>query len=178
MPDLKGSPFERSVVYIFEHTNEGTVGLILNKPIPDSSIQMLFKQFDFSPYRLNQLMVAPVYCGGPVCENQGYILHSNIEEHEMTIKINDELMLTRSQDILKMIGTLEEPNYLQVFLGHTFWEPSQLESEIQNNDWLVVPATSDFIFNLKEYYPDEAWFKTAQLIQVDFNRLSSQYGRL
>lgn len=179
MPHLEDELFERSVVYIFEHTNEGALGLILNKPIANSSIQLLFKQFDFSPYRLNQLMQRSMYRGGPSQENQGYILHSYSDFDETSVELNHDLMITRSQELLKTIGTPEEPAYFQVFLGHSGWEAFQLEYEIQSNDWLVVPADLKF---LKEQYfqhttPDEFWLKTAQLIQVDLKRVSTQYGR-
>lgn len=179
MPHLKDVLFERSVVYIFEHTNDGALGLILNKPIADSAIQLLFKQFDFSPYRFTKLMQRSIYRGGPVQENQGYILHSHSDYDESSVQLNEDIMLTRSQDILKSIGTPEEPNYFQVFLGHSAWDTFDLESEILENDWLVVPA--DFKFLTQYYYqdinPDEFWLQAGQLINVDFKRLSPHYGR-
>lgn len=180
MPHIKDPLFARSVIYLFEHNNEGARGLILNKPIEKSKVWHLFKQFDFLLYRFHEIVEQPLYCGGPLNNMQGYILHATSEFDDSAIRLTDQLMLTRSEEILKTIGTPEQPTFLKVFLGYCGWHSFQLEDEIQNNDWLVVPASPEAILNF-EFEPyekqDDLWIQTAKLIHVDLHKLSNQIGR-
>src|SRR5262245_34501811 len=145
MPQMRDSRFERSVIYMCAHSAEGAMGLVLNK---------LFDQISF-PDLLDQLNIKTgpktkqilVHFGGPVESGRGFVLHSDDYVRDGTLTITDGFALTATIDILRAIADGEGPSSSLLALGYAGWGPGQLESEIQQNGWLTVPADPTLVFD-------------------------------
>ncbi|RKS87357.1 putative transcriptional regulator [Orbus hercynius] len=174
MPTLNDALFGRSVVYICEHNQDGAMGIIINKPIEDLTIQTVLSRLDITPYKNCAELEQPVFIGGPLAEEQGFILHSPQKGFSSSITISDDVMITTSLDVLKSIGSVEQPKDLLLSLGYASWGDRQLEYEIAQNDWLVTQAKSDIIF---ESPIDERWRLAAQSIGVNIETMSIQMGK-
>lgn len=143
MPNVDDEFFKGSVVYITSHsTNAGTVGVIVNKPL-DKKLKNAFKGLDFAHYNPNWSN-NPLYLGGPVNSDNGFVLHRNIK----TLSDGTLFELTNDRSILDEIATSTDKDNLFVSIGYSSWLQSQLESEISNNDWLVVKANPELIYEV------------------------------
>lgn len=174
MPSLDDSLFNRSVVYICEHNRDGAMGIIINKPINDLNVQTVLSKLDITPYKSCAELEQPVFIGGPLAEEQGFILHSPQQGFSSSIAISDELMITTSLDVLKSIGSPEQPKDLLLSLGYASWGDMQLEYEIAQNDWLVADVNTDIIFSQPI---DERWYLAAKSIGININTISTQMGK-
>ena len=173
MPNLDDSYFYRSVIYSCEHNEKGSMGLVLNQPT-DLSIAELGAKMNFMMVSNRTYSDKLVLAGGPVNVDRGFILHTNTHEpFDHSYRVNDNLMLTTSADVVDTFGTLLEPEQYLVALGCASWEPHQLEREIMNNSWLVVPATEQILFDLPY---EERWLAANQLLGIDSHNFAGQVG--
>lgn len=146
MPSLKDPYFARTVTYICEHNDKGAMGIIINQPIEMTIIELLTQiQSDFEDKNLNKK--TPIYCGGPVNAERGFVLHLPQDKWKSSLKISEDFMVTTSRDILDAIGTDDEPEKYLICLGYAGWEAGQLEQELTDNSWITIPADKDLIFN-------------------------------
>ncbi len=151
MPGISDEPFARSVVYMCEHSNRGALGLVINKP-SDINLKNLFDKVEM-PLRRQDLTEAPVFQGGPVQVERGFVLHETMstgtEEsaYGSTMSIPGGLEMTTSKDILEALSTGAGPRKVFVSLGYSAWAEGQLESEISENSWLTVQADPAVIFD-------------------------------
>ena len=160
MPGLEDASFSRSVVYVCEHSERGALGLIINKP-SDISLSGLFDKVDLS-LRREDLTLEPVYQGGPVQTERGFVLHeamvaasadtgAPIDPDESiyasTMTIPGGLEMTTSKDVLEAMATGAGPRRVLVTLGYSSWGQGQLESEVAENSWLTVGADLSVIFD-------------------------------
>lgn len=150
MPGMQDEAFARSVIYLCEHTERGALGLIINKP-SDISVQGLFDKVEL-PLRRDDLTRAPVFSGGPVQTERGFVLHeSMMPGHESvyasTMTIPGGLEMTTSRDVLEALSTGAGPRRVFVSLGYSAWGEGQLESELLDNSWLTVEADLGVIFD-------------------------------
>lgn len=150
MPGLDDAAFAKSVIYLCEHTERGALGLIINKP-SDINLKGLFAKVEL-PLRREDLSDAPVFHGGPVQTERGFVLHeSMMPGHESvyasTMSIPGGLEMTTSKDVLEALSTGAGPRRVFVSLGYAAWGEGQLESEISDNSWLTVPADMAVIFD-------------------------------
>lgn len=173
MPTLSDPTFNHAVVYICEHNRDGAMGIIINKPIADLSIQTVLSRLDITPYKTCAELEQPVFTGGPLSEEQGFILHTPQSGFSSSIAISDDVMITTSLDILKSIGSPEQPKDLMISLGYASWGTMQLEYEIMQNDWLVAKADPAIIF---EQPIIDRWHIAAQSIGVNIDTISTQTG--
>ncbi|MCX7945376.1 MAG: YqgE/AlgH family protein [Hydrogenophilus sp.] len=142
MPELEDPNFRQTVVYLVEHTPQGAMGVIVNRPT-DLTLGQLFERVE-APLSAPYLAETPVYFGGPVAPERGFVLHRPAGDWTGTIKLPGDMALTTSRDILEALGfTLTD---FLVLLGHAGWGEGQLESELARNDWLTVPADPALIF--------------------------------
>ena len=144
MPGMGDPRFEKSVVFLCEHSNEGTMGLITNKPA-GVNLQDLLEQLDIdlksTPY------TEIIGFGGPVETGRGFVLHSpDYDAEDGTLKVNDAFAMTATKDILKDIGADQGPVKVLIVLGYAGWGPGQLEDELQQNAWLTVDADQAIVF--------------------------------
>jgi putative transcriptional regulator len=151
MPTLSDELFGRSVVFLCEHSEKGALGLVINKP-SDILLPRLFEKVDLSMGR-DDLASQPVFQGGPVQTERGFVLHEALESEEgesvyaSTMSIPGGLEMTTSKDVLEAISSGAGPRKVFVTLGYASWGQGQLESEITENSWLTVEADPSLIFD-------------------------------
>ena len=154
MPGLEDESFARSVVYLCEHSERGALGLIINKPT-DITLKGLFDKVDLS-LRREDLRAEPVFQGGPVQTERGFVLHepmlpaaseSDESAYASTMTIPGGLEMTTSKDVLEALSTGAGPRRVLITLGYSSWGEGQLESELAENAWLTVAADLSVIFD-------------------------------
>ena len=154
MPGLQDESFSRSVVYLCEHSERGALGLIINKP-SDISVKNLFDKVDLS-LRREDLRQDPVFHGGPVQTDRGFVLHEPMlmdraetdeSAYASTMTIPGGLEMTTSKDVLEALSTGAGPRRVLITLGYSSWGEGQLESELGENAWLTVGADLSVIFD-------------------------------
>jgi len=171
MPGLEDPNFFHTVTYICEHTSDGAMGIVINRPM-DLHLADIFDQLEIkvvSP----KLAEQTVYLGGPVQSDRGFVLHDSSSEWSSTLHITTEISVTTSLDILEAIASDKGPTQSLIALGYAGWGAGQLESELAQNAWLNGPAKSDIIFKRAS---QERWQAAADLLGVDLNLLSSDTG--
>jgi putative transcriptional regulator len=168
MPHLTDPFFSKSVVYIFEHNNNGAMGVIINKQFKTPELNKIFDKF-FAMDNSFDLFMNDVFFGGPVLLEKGIILHHSDYTSSKSISISKSICITSQQDIL---GDLKKNDKIpfKLMLGHSGWSSGQLEREIENVDWLIQNITSDFVFNVP---PKQMWRHAAKSLGVD---LGSSFG--
>jgi len=147
MPGLEDESFARTVVYLCEHSERGALGLIINKP-SDITLKGLFDKVDLS-LRREDLRSEPVFQGGPVQTERGFVLHEPMlmnraetdeSAYASTMTIPGGLEMTTSKDVLEALSTGAGPRRVLITLGYSSWGEGQLESELAENAWLTVGA--------------------------------------
>ena len=171
MPNMADPNFARSLTYICEHNDQGALGVVVNRPI-DMTLGALFEQIEIA-LPDGQLAGTPVFYGGPVQVDRGFVLHRPAGAWQSTLAVSEEIALTTSKDILEAVAEGRGPRQLQVSLGYAGWAPGQLEQEIGQNAWLTVPADLDVIFRLP---PERRFGAAMELLGIDPARLSDDVG--
>lgn len=171
MPALKDENFEHTVTYVCEHTEEGAMGIVVNRPI-ELTLEDVFEQMSIEP-RDEAVKTQAVFSGGPVGVERGFVLHSVTKPWHSTMQITDRICVTTSRDILEAMAEGRGPENTLVALGYAGWAGGQLESEIGQNSWLSGPAEYDILFRRP---PAERWEAAAAAIGVDLRLLSSDAG--
>jgi len=171
MPNMADPYFSKSLTYICEHNDQGALGLVVNRPI-DMTLQALFERLslDLKP---GEIADAPIYFGGPVQTDRGFVLHAPAGNWQSTLRVGEAIGLTTSKDILEAVGRGEGPTRLLVTLGYAGWSPGQLEHEIGQNAWLTVEASDDILF---ETPAEERLPAAMELLGLDFARLQDEAG--
>jgi putative transcriptional regulator len=155
MPGMGDDTFSGSVVYLCEHNEKGALGLVINKPI-DIKLSNLFEKVDLSLGR-EDLADAPVYFGGPVQTERGFVLHEPLappaegetadSPYNATLHVPGGLEMTTSRDVLEAMSQGAGPRRVLVTLGYAGWGAGQLEDELSRNGWLTVAADPGIIFD-------------------------------
>ena len=171
MPSMVDPNFSRTLTLVCEHNEQGALGVVVNRPI-DLTLHALFERLSLE-LKDSELGGAPIYFGGPVQTDRGFVLHEPSGNWQSTLKVRGDIGLTTSKDILEAVGRGCGPHKLLVTLGYAGWSPGQLEHEISQNAWLTVEAQDEIIFDL----PAEERLPAAmELLGVDFARLSDSAG--
>ena len=153
MPGMSDNRFSRSVVYVCAHSEDGAMGIIVNKPAADTKFPDLLVQLDVIPseeiIRLpTQIEKVQVLRGGPVETKRGFVLHSSdFFLESATLPIDDGICLTATLDILRAMAIGSGPENAVLALGYAGWGAGQLEQEIQANGWLHCAADPDLLFD-------------------------------
>ncbi len=171
MPSMADPHFSRTLTYIAEHNDQGALGIIVNRPI-DMTLAALFERIEL-PLETDRLATQPVYFGGPVQTDRGFVLHRPCGEWHSTLRVNTDVGLTSSRDVLQAIGSGAEPYEVLVTLGYAGWAAGQLEQELADNAWLTVEADMAIVFDLP---PEERLVAAMQKLGVDFAKLSEVVG--
>jgi len=171
MPAMADPNFNQTVTYVCEHSENGALGIIINRPM-DMKLDEVFRQLNVESSD-HELADRPVLQGGPVHQDRGFVLHEAAGEWDSSLLVSDSIRVTTSRDILAAMARGDGPQRSLVALGYAGWEAGQLESEVTENAWLTVPAEPEIIF--KTPYQDR-WEAAAQLLGIDVNLLSSQAG--
>lgn len=171
MPAMDDPYFSRALVYVCEHNDQGALGIVVNKPL-DMPLQDLFEKVDI-PLDAAGLNNLPVYFGGPVQSDRGFVLHRPAGKWHSTLTVSDDIGLTSSRDVLQSLAAEGKPAEVLVALGYAGWSSGQLEHELAQNAWLTVPADLTIVFDLP---PEERLAAAMQLLGVDFAKLSDVAG--
>jgi putative transcriptional regulator len=171
MPGMHDSSFAHTVTYVCEHSEKGAMGIVINNATP-LFLNDIFVQMELTAQK-DTLGQQPVYAGGPVQIERGFVLHPRGEEWQSTLNISDEISLTASRDIIEAIANGEGPQQFLIALGYAGWGEGQLEAEIAANAWLTVPADSNILFNTPT---EQRWIASAQPLGIDLNLISSVAG--
>lgn len=171
MPSLDDPNFDRSVIYLCAHSDEGAMGLVINRPLREPSFLELLRQLKVETQPAAREI--RLCHGGPVDHARGFVLHSSDWLGEGTLQVDDEVALTASLDVLKAFAEGGGPRAGLLALGYANWGPGQLDEELQNNVWLSAAASEDLIFGTD---PDTTWRRALASLRVDPTLLSSVAG--
>ena len=176
MPNMADPYFSRTLTYVCEHNDQGALGIVVNRPI-DMTLQALFERLSLN-LKSNPFADAPVYFGGPVQTDRGFVLHLPAGEWQATIKVtagknSGAIGLTTSKDILEAVGRGEGPSKMLVSLGYAGWEAGQIEHELSQNAWLTVEAKDAILFDIPA---DERLPAAMHLLGIDYAQLADQAG--
>ena len=171
MPQLRNSYFENTVIYMWQHNEEGALGIVVNLPT-SMDLSEIFEQLeieDIDPVVAHETVLS----GGPVETDKGFIIHDEKRQYASTFDVTDDIHVTTSRDILEDISRGNGPGNYLVALGCSGWSPGQLEQEMADNTWLSCPAEEQIIFNTPV---EERWQAAANLIGVDLQLMSNDAG--
>ena len=173
MPGMADPRFERAVIYMCVHSlEEGTMGLIINKPLPDVRFDDILSNLKIHP-RSTSCSSIQVHRGGPVQTQLGFILHSGDYKKEGTLVVDSEISLSTTTEVLRAIAEGTGPDRNLMALGYAGWDSQQLDNEIKRNAWLNVPADAELLFS-REY--DSKWEKALAKLGIAAHQLSSVAG--
>ena len=153
MPILTDAYFNRSVVYICEHTEKGAVGIVINQPLQSLRVNLseILQEITESNLELTKTTAGadfPILCGGPVHPERGFVIHAPSGAWQSSLKMNSEISVTTSKDILLAIAKQQGPDKFIFSLGYANWIAGQMEQEIVNNFWLTLPANPNILFDI------------------------------
>ncbi|EAT11215.1 YqgE/AlgH family protein [Bermanella marisrubri] len=169
MPSLSDPYFGHSVCYICDHNEQGSMGLVLNKPMGIELTDVL-SELDIET---DKPIHFPILQGGPVSPEQGFVLYRGSESELQNMVINGDIRLTTSKDILSQLALGSGPDDVRICLGYAGWEAGQLEQELIQNAWLTVPADEELLFHTPM---DQMLEKAASRIGVDMSLISGEAG--
>jgi putative transcriptional regulator len=171
MPGMADPLFSGTVVYVCEHNERGALGLVINRPI-DLDLATLFDKVDLK-LEIQPLAQQPVYYGGPVQTERGFVLHDATGTFSSSLTVPGGLEMTTSKDVLEAVADGNGPHRFLMTLGYAGWTAGQLEEELGQNGWLTVEADPDIIFNV----PADGRFSAALgLLGIDLTMLSGEAG--
>lgn len=179
MPTMGDQRFERSVIFMCAHSENGAMGIIVNKRAPMFSFGELLERLDISPQAdraklPEEVESLPVQFGGPVEPGRGFVLHTaDYYSSETTLPIDESVALTATLDILRAIAEGSGPRRVLLALGYAGWGPGQLDDEIQRNGWLHCPADEELLFGADL---DGKYAAALKKIGVDPSMLSGAAG--
>ena len=178
MPGLEGDTFAGAVIYMCEHTDKGALGLVINKPI-NIKLRNLFERVEL-PLDRADMADEPVYFGGPVQTERGFVLHEGaanqseaVPPYASSLKIKGGLEMTTSKDVLEALSSGTGPTKILVTLGYSGWGAGQLEEEMGRNSWINVEAQPEIIFNTPV---EQRYDKALSLLGIDPAMLSADAG--
>jgi putative transcriptional regulator len=173
MPDMSDPRFANTVIYMCAHSDEGGMGLIVNKPEKEIRFSKLLAQMEI-PVSPNARDVR-VHYGGPVDYQRGFVLHSSdYASDNGTLDVDDNYRMTATLEVLEDLAKGEGPDVAIMALGYAGWGPGQLEYEISQNGWLTCAPNDDILFGA-----DNAgkWSAALRLLGIDPLLLSATAGR-
>jgi putative transcriptional regulator len=182
MPGMPDPRFAHAVVFMCAHSEDGAMGLIVNKPLPDLNFGTLLQTLDIPvPGEHSGLGDAPaqaedpVYFGGPVENSRGFVLHTpDVFAADASLAVNDFAALSTSVDILAQIARGQGPAQVRLALGYAGWAGGQLERELREGGWLTCAATASLLYTTPA---DRIWASALDEIGIDPRLLSSTQGR-
>ena len=176
MPSLNDPNFQQSVSYICEHNDEGAMGIVINR-LTELTFSDLCEQLDIEITDADTSNY-PIFDGGPVETERGFILHTPVGEWESTLAVTKDIGLTMSQDIIQAIAEGYDsdntpPKHFIITLGYAGWSADQIEDEIAENVWLNVPASNDILFQTPT---EQRWTAAAASLGINLQQLSTDIG--
>jgi putative transcriptional regulator len=171
MPGMMDPRFQRTVIYMCAHNEDGAMGLVVNKLFGSITFHDLLEQLGLEDVKGAANM--PVHYGGPVESGRGFVLHSTDYVRDGTLVVDDDVALTATIDILRAIAEERGPKQSILLLGYAGWGPGQLDQEIQQNGWLTAPCNDKLLFD-KDL--DAKWERAIATLGVSLSMLSGEAG--
>lgn len=171
MPSLTDPNFERTVIYLCEHHDQGSVGLIINRPM-QFPLSIVFEQLNIEPIQVEKNRL-PLLFGGPVQPERGFVIHKQMGGWRSSLLLQDEVTVTTSNDIIRAIAQDNGPKDSLVTLGYSGWNEDQLEKEVMDNIWLVCPYRSEILYDVPF---EDRWEYAGLTLGVKMSQLSSSVG--
>lgn len=171
MPSLKDPNFEKSVIYVCEHKIEGTVGLIINRPM-QFPLRLVFDQLNIEPLHVESNQI-PLLFGGPIQPERGFVIHRPFGEWRSSLALRDGVTVTTSNDIIRAIAEDHGPKDMLVALGYVGWGADQLDKEVIDSTWLVCPCKEELLYEVPF---EQRWDYAGSTIGVKMNEITSSVG--
>lgn len=171
MPTLADPNFHQTVTFIGEHNANGALGIVINRPLGLTTGELL-SHLNIPAERAD-IAAMPIYAGGPVQPEQGFVVHTPLGRWGATLRVTESIGITTSRDILHALARGEGFEHALIALGYAGWGPGQLEQEMAQNAWLSTPIDPVILF---ETPSEQRWAAAAALLGVDLNLLSSDAG--
>ncbi len=172
MPGLNDPHFFHTVTYVCQHNDDGALGIVINRPT-NMKLSDIFRQMGIKS-ELASALNAPVFAGGPVQQERGFVIHRPCEQHwDSSISTADNITLTSSRDVLEAIAEGKGPSQYLIALGYAGWGSGQLEKEMVENAWLNTPSGEAIIFDTPI---SQRWNAAAGQLGIDINRLTAPAG--
>lgn len=171
MPTMDDPNFQRTLIYVCHHAEEGAMGLIVNKPLTDLKFVDILSQLDIEQTAPCDRII--VHRGGPVDRARGFVLHTADYDRQGTLKVNGDIALSATTEILRAIASGAGPKRSLMALGYAGWGEGQLDYEIKQNAWLSVPADDDILFSPDV---DTKWERALAKLGVSAALLSGTAG--
>jgi len=172
MPNMAESGFFQTVSYLCQHNEEGALAVVINRPA-GMSVGNILEQMGI-PCSIPQVNDCPIFAGGPVQQERGFIIHSKDSTvWDSSISVSESTSLTSSRDILESIAEGKGPNEFLVALGYAGWGANQLENEMLENVWLNSPYQEDILYKTPI---DQRWMSAANQMGVNINQLTIPAG--
>ena len=170
MPGMQDPRFVKAVTFVCEHSPEGTMGIVINAP---SKVHWheVFSQLSLDDASLRG--EEPVLMGGPVAQEQGFVLHGRGMKFASTVEVTEDISLTASKDIIESLAAGRGPDDVLLALGYAGWGPGQLEQEITENAWLTLPAEPEILFATPW---ESRWQSAAARHGIDLGGIGTQSG--
>lgn len=170
-PVIDSGPFQKSVIYVFNHTAEGAMGLIINQPLELVNYSALFDSMNLPAESAAREI--PVFFGGPVERTRGFVIHSTDYYRDFSLARSNEVAVTASSAILGDILADKGPRHAALVVGYAGWSAGQLEQEIEHNSWISVPATESLVFKTAN---DLKWATASKSLGIDMAFYSTAVG--
>jgi len=171
MPQMRDPRFARSVIYMCAHSADGAMGLVVNRRVGSITFDDLLKQLNIGPNKRSDEI--RIHFGGPVEQGRGFVLHSSDYLQSGSLRVDEQVALTATLDILKEMAAGGGPRKSLLALGYAGWGPGQLDAEIQANGWLSVSSDEALVFDADL---DNKWERAIGKIGIDFSMLSGDAG--
>jgi putative transcriptional regulator len=172
MPAMADQRFAQSVIYVCSHAEEGAMGIVVNRPLASPSFSDLLQQLGVDP--VPPARSIRLYQGGPVDNARGFVLHTADWTGDGSLRVDEQMALTASLDILKAIASGGGPAQGMLALGYAGWGAGQLDQEMQQNAWLSAPADPALLFDDDH---GTKWRRALAKLRIDPLLLSSAAGR-
>lgn len=171
-PRIDGGMFHQSLVYICRHDRDGVLGLIINKPLHHTNASKLFEELDIdvTAHDLHRKLALE---GGPVNPEVGFVLHTGQPNWASSFAITENVCITTSKDILQSIAAGHGVEHYELCLGHASWAKGQLEQELAQGDWFVLPASIGLLFDTAY---EARWQTAADQLGINADRLTMDIG--
>jgi len=172
MPSMRDPRFAQSVIFLCAHSNEGAMGVLLNRPLKTPKFPDLLRKLGIEPNPPRREI--SLGQGGPVDDNRGFVLHSADWVTEGSLDVDGSHVLTASLEVLHAIAEGGGPAQARLVLGYAGWDAGQLDEEIRQNSWLSVPADDAIVYDA--VYQTK-WQRALAKLGIDPGRLSGAAGR-
>ena len=155
--EMQDPRFQRTVILLLKHDSSGAFGIVINRPLGKRPLAAFLSEMDGKDAQKGTIEGSiPVFLGGPVQPQLGFVVHSGEYRHPETLVVGDELAMTANREVLRDIGRHQGPAKYLFALGYAGWGAGQLEDEIARRGWFTAPAAPDLVFDAER---DTVWEK-------------------